>query len=71
MCLPRVTPATVCDHVDKDSKRTVDGFFGGPFQSLCKDHHDSTKQRQEKRGHVIGCDEAGVPLDPNHPWNVA
>ena len=69
MCLPRVTAASVVDHVIKDSKRTEDGFFAGPFQSLCKTHHDSTKQREERRGHVIGCDDDGVPLDPNHHWN--
>lgn len=65
----RVTPATVCDHVDPKSKATEEGFFQGPFESLCKTHHDSTKQREEKRGHVIGCDESGAPLDPQHPWN--
>lgn len=69
MCLPRVTAATVCDHVDKDSKATEEGFFAGPFQSLCKTHHDSTKQREERRGRIIGCDDDGVPLDPKHHWN--
>lgn len=69
MCLPRVTPATVCDHTDKDSKKTEEGFFAGPFQSLCKTHHDGAKQKQERRGYVIGCDESGTPLDPNHHWN--
>lgn len=69
MCLPRVTAATVCDHVDKASKATEEGFFAGPFQSLCKTHHDSTKQREEKRGHRIGCDDDGWPIDPKHHWN--
>jgi 5-methylcytosine-specific restriction protein A len=69
MCLPRITAATVCDHADKDSKATEEGFFAGPFQSLCKTHHDSTRQREEKRGHMIGSDESGAPLDPRHPWN--
>lgn len=70
MCLPRVVAAEVCDHVDKDSKATEEGFFRGPFQSLCKVHHDSTRQREEKRGHAIGCDENGIPLDPNSPWRA-
>ncbi|PLR25216.1 hypothetical protein SGCZBJ_12630 [Caulobacter zeae] len=42
----RVTPATVCDHVERhggDEER----FFAGPFQSLCKRCHDSTKQADE------------------------
>ena len=70
MCLPRITAANVCDHVDKDSKATEEGFFAGPFQSLCKTHHDSTRQREERRGHGIGSDASGMPLDPNHHWNA-
>jgi hypothetical protein len=38
------------------------------WQSLCKVHHDSTKQRSEKRGHEIGCGDDGIPLDPGHHW---
>lgn len=63
------TAATVCDHIDPDDKLNPDLFFTGAKQSLCKPHHDSTKQREEKRGHVIGCDASGRPLDPQHPWN--
>lgn len=60
-----VTPATVCDHVDPHRGDRVK-FFGGPFQSLCKPHHDSTKKREEAAGKVIGCDADGWPLDPRH-----
>lgn len=69
MCLPRVTAATICDHVDPKDKLDPELFFTGAKQSLCKSHHDSTKQREEKRGHIIGCDESGVPLDAGHHWN--
>ena len=69
MCLPRVTAATICDHVDPKDKLDPERFFTGRKQSLCKEHHDSTKQREEKRGHVIGSDESGAPLNPRHPWN--
>lgn len=65
----RITAATVCNHADKDSKRTEEGFFAGPFTSECAPCHDSVIQKQEKRGHIIGCDDAGMPLDPNHHWN--
>lgn len=65
-----VTPATVCNHADKDSKATVEGFFAGPFTSECAPCHDSVIQKQEKRGHIIGSDESGQPLDPSHPWNA-
>lgn len=70
MCMPRIVPATVCDHADKASKATEEGFFSGPFNSLCKTHHDATRQREERRGYIIGSDEAGMPRDPNHHWNL-
>lgn len=38
-------------------------------ESVCKDHHDTLIQREEARGHVIGCDADGRPVDPSHPWN--
>lgn len=71
MCLEdgRTTAATICNHVDKDSKATVEGFFAGPFNSLCATHHDSTQQRFEKRGVMPGCGTDGVPLDAGHHWN--
>ena len=73
MCLEdgHTRAATICNHVDKDAKQTKEGFFAGPFNSLCKTHHDSTQQRQERTGHVIGCDADGWPRDPEHPWNRA
>ncbi|TPW65507.1 HNH endonuclease, partial [Providencia stuartii] len=30
---------------------------------------NSTKQRMEKSGIVVGCSEDGIPLDPNSHWN--
>ena len=59
-----VTIATVCDHKDKDSKADPSTFFAGPFQSLCKPHHDSAKQSEERTGRarpVIGTD--GWPVE--------
>jgi 5-methylcytosine-specific restriction enzyme A len=62
-CLERgiVTPAEICDHGD------VNKFWLGPFMSLCKRGHDSTKRLVETRGFRpdIGLD--GWPLDPCHP----
>ena len=69
MCLPRLTPATICDHVNPKDKLDPELFFTGAKQSLCKTHHDSTKQREEKRGHAIGCDPSGLPIDTGHHWN--
>lgn len=49
----RITPATVCDHIDPNSKATVDGFFAGPFQSLCDQEpwrcHSRVKQIEERK----------------------
>ncbi len=49
MCLDQgvVTAATVCDHRDPH-RGDLDKFWNGPFQSLCKPHHDSEKQREER-----------------------
>ena len=79
----RVTAATVVDHIIphklKEALRSGDSqeiakaqklFWSRKnWQGLCKQHHDSTKQRMEKRGGaVIGCDENGMPLDPASHW---
>ena len=41
------------------------------WQGLCTSHHSSTKQRMEKRGHAIGCDEDGLPIGANKHWGGA
>jgi hypothetical protein len=58
----------VCDHVEPH-KGDVEKFFAGPFQTLCPDDHDIVKQQLEVRGYIVGCDAAGRPLSPDHPWN--
>ena len=67
LSMGRITAATVCNHVDKDSKATIEGFYAGPFTSLCALHHDSTQQREEKRAAagklpLQGCGADGWPL---------
>lgn len=68
----RVTPATVCDHVERHNE-DPDRFWNGPFQSLCDAPpwrcHSSTKQQVENRGYSSEVDADGVPVDPNHPFN--
>lgn len=46
ICHPRLTIATICDHIEPH-RGDVEKFWSGPFQSLCKPCHDSTKQREE------------------------
>lgn len=70
MCIEQGTicAATVCDHVEPHAG-DPDKFWNGPFQSLCKRHHDSTKQQIEKSGFARGNGTDGRPIDPAHPWN--
>lgn len=65
----RTEAATVVDH--KAPHKGNENLFFDPrnLQSMCKPHHDSSKKREENRGVVLGCDENGMPLDPDHHWN--
>lgn len=65
----RLTLATVCDHI-LPHRGDPQKFYNGPFQALCKTHHDATKQTEEKRGKAIhGGTVDGMPRDPKHHWN--
>lgn len=64
----RAVLATVCDHIEPHKGDPVK-FHAGPFQGLCKLHHDSTKAKQENRGVAPGSKVDGTPIDPNHWWN--
>lgn len=57
----RITEATIVDHVNRHNGDAAK-FFGGPFQSLCKQHHDAAKQSYEVTGKQRGCDINGRPL---------
>ena len=72
MCddMNKVTAATVVDH--KTPHKGDESLFFDPdnLQSLCKLHHDSTKQLMENRGvDAVGCDESGMPIGNDHHWN--
>lgn len=62
-----ITLARVVDHITPH-KGDEAKFFGGPFQSLCYAHHNSTKQKMEKREIEIGGDANGQPLDKESHW---
>lgn len=40
------------------------------LQTLCPDHHDRDKQREEARGYSEARGPDGWPLDPLHPANL-
>lgn len=63
MTPPRLTPATVVDHVIKHEGDVT--LFWDPtnWQPLCKPCHDSRKQRQEKSGRPsVQIGEDGFPV---------
>lgn len=61
--------ATVADHRKPHRGDPVLFFDPDNLQSLCKLHHDSAKQAEEKGGHMIGAQLDGTPLDPSHHWS--
>jgi 5-methylcytosine-specific restriction protein A len=63
-----VEPATIADHAIPH-RGDLDLFWHGELASLCKLHHDSTKQREEKGGYDTIADLDGYPIDPRHPAN--
>lgn len=65
----RITAATVVDHIVPIEQAPHRRLDASNCQSLCKPHHDSTKQRIEKSGE-FGVDAQGRPLDPLHPWSA-
>jgi len=64
MCLEqgRMVVAEVCDHVNQH-KGDYKLFWSGPFQSLCKQHHDSNKQSFEQTGKY-------KPIFGNDGWPI-
>lgn len=64
----KVTLATVADHV-LPHKGDHHLFYQGALQSLCHEHHSSSKQSEELRGYQLEIDVHGVPVDPLHPAN--
>ncbi len=60
--------ADVADHVIPH-KGDEQLFWFGELQSLCKPHHDGTKQQQELRGFSSDIGNDGFPIDDQHPFN--
>jgi 5-methylcytosine-specific restriction enzyme A len=60
--------ADVVDHIIPHRGDAYRFWQESNWQPLCTSHHNSTKQREEKTGLVVGCDADGIPLDPDHAW---
>ncbi len=65
-----IEPATVVDHIQPHRGDPKLFWDRKNWQPLCASHHNSHKQREERRGHRIGVTVEGRPVDPDHPWNV-
>ncbi len=61
--------ATVADHITPIREDASKRLVQENLQSLCKECHDSIKQRIERGTYdQIGID--GLPTNPTHPWNL-
>ncbi|WP_286902089.1 HNH endonuclease [Vreelandella sedimenti] len=66
----RFAEATIVDHIEQHAGNLDLMYDKNNLQSLCKFHHDSYKQRLERRNvQAIGCDVDGNPLDPGNHYN--
>ena len=66
----RVTEANVVDH--KTPHRMDYELFWNQenWQSLCTEHHQSSKQQEEHRGYTAEAGKDGWPIDKDHPANT-
>jgi hypothetical protein len=58
--------AEVADHVEPHSG-DWNKFRLGALQSLCWQHHESSKKREEQRGYSTRIGLDGWPVDMRHP----
>lgn len=66
----RTVPAEVVDHIQPHRGDHARFYDLDNLQSLCRPHHDATKQAEERGGYVKGADVDGNPVDPGHPWRA-
>ena len=62
--------AEVSDHITPHGG-SWNEFRLGALQSLCRECHNRTKQREERDGYRCDIDSDGWPTDPKHPANRA
>lgn len=63
----RLVPASVVDHSTPHRGDPEIFWNVALWVPLCETHHNASKQREEKRGHAIGCDVHG---NPNDGWKA-
>lgn len=70
----RTVPATVVDHIRPHKGNRKLFWDTANWQPLCRRHHNEKTAREDGAfGNApkgpAGCDAAGIPRDPAHPWN--
>lgn len=65
-----------CNRLSTHADHIVARKAGGPdtlsnLRGLCTSCHNRRSARGNAEPRLVGCDAAGLPLDPLHPWNVA
>ena len=65
-------PADVADHITRIKAGGAKRYCGN-LQSLCTPCHNAKRQAEGQGKRWLlpkhrGCDEHGVPRDPDHPW---
>lgn len=60
----KTVPATDVDHRDGNPGNNEPENL----QPLCHEHHSRKTARDHGKRVSYGCDEHGMPLDPDHPW---
>lgn len=62
LAMGQVEEATVVHHADGGHRGDEHRFWSGPFESLCKPHHDSEGQREDLGQTVVAFGADGWPL---------
>jgi hypothetical protein len=65
----RAEPARAVDHCIPH-QGSWNSFRTGKLQSLCFQHHNSGKKREENRGFSCQIDAHGIPVDERHPFHT-
>ena len=61
-----IRPWTQLDHKIPVEKGGTDAWDN--LQGLCDDCHDRKTRADRGYRAQSGCDESGMPTDPDHPW---
>lgn len=60
----KLTPATVCDHIDPLWPATLEGLTRGPFQSLCRECHK--EKSFEDMGKMIRAEKLKIQVSSEY-----